>query len=493
LGQWRFRARRLAQAAVRAALGCAVVALVTAVWHEFHANFPIVSFVYLLIVVLQSLAGDFLSAVMVSLAAVACLDFFFVEPVYTLMIARSVDAVALLSFLLTALVITQLVTHARTQTRAALRERERLDRLYRLSRRLLGTQPEPDNPAKWLELFLGTFGSTAVCLFDADKAQVIMAGTSVHDLPKRTRDAYVSGRDVENPETGVSVRRLEFEGKVHGAVGFENLEEPKLTSGPLAILMATLVERGRALLNASEAAAATQAEVYRSAILDALAHEFKTPLSTILTAAGGLSEAGGLNPEQTELAELVETEAARLGGLTSRLLRIARLDREEVRPRLEYIDVTAIVEELARQQARRFPDRHLRCPQNSAVVVQADLELLRLAISQLLENACKYSSPGSIVSIQLEEEGENVAVRVTNTGSAVSPHDQSRIFERFYRGVEANAHTTGSGLGLYVARKIATAHGGRLVLESDDPHDGVTFRLTIPSARIESDRVVTGN
>jgi two-component system sensor histidine kinase KdpD len=479
---------------VRAVLGCFAVGLTTAVWYQLRANFAVVSFVYLLIVVLQSLAGDFLSAVMVSLAAVACLDFFFVEPLYTLTIARSVDAVALLSFLSTALVITHLVTRARTETRAALRERERLDRLYRLSRQLLVTQPEPNGTAKWLELFLGTFGSTAVCLFDADTAELHLAGTSKNQLPQRTRDAYVSGRDLDDPETGISVRRLQVEGKVHGAIGFENLEEPKLTGGPLAILMATLVERSRTLRHANEAAAATQAEVYRSAILDALAHEFKTPLATILTAAGGLSETGRLNPEQTELAEIVETEAARLGGLTSRLLRMARLDREEVRPRLENMEITATVGELAQQQALRFPDRQFRCTQNGALEISADPELLRLAISQLLENACKYSSPGSIVGIQITEEPDDVVIRVTNTGSTVSARDRLRIFERFYRGVDANVLAPGSGLGLYVARKIAAAHRGHLELESEpDSGDEVTFRLTIPSAKIESDHVVTND
>jgi two-component system sensor histidine kinase KdpD len=470
------------------------VALVTAVSYGLHANFTIVSFLYILIVVLQSLAGDFFSAIFVSLCAVTCLDFFFVDPLYTLMIAGSMDAVALLSFLSTALVITQLVIRARTETRAALRERERLDRLYRLSRQLLGTQPEPSGTWSWLQLFLGAFGSTAVCLFDADTTELHLAGTSKNQLPQRTRDAYVSGRDSDDVEIGISVRRLQVQGKVYGAVGFENLEEPKATSGPLAVLMAALVDRSRALRHASEAAAATQAEVYRSAILDALAHEFKTPLATILTAAGGLSEAGRLNPEQTELAEIVEIEAARLGGLASRLLRMARLDREEVRPRMESLEITAIVGELVQQQARRFPDRQFPSAQNSALEISADPELLRLAISQLLENACKYSSPGSIVGIQITEEPDDVVIRVTNTGSAVSARDQLRIFERFYRGVDANALAPGSGLGLYVARKIAAAHGGHLELESKpDSGDAVTFRLTIPSARIESDHVVTGD
>ena len=89
--------------------------------------------------------------------------------------------------------------------------------------------------------------------------------------------------------------------------------------------------------------AATEVEIFRCAVLDALAHEFKTPLTTILTAAGGLKEAGALSAEELELADVVESEAFRLGQLTSRLRRLARLDREEVQPQMELIDITEIV------------------------------------------------------------------------------------------------------------------------------------------------------
>jgi two-component system sensor histidine kinase KdpD len=400
--------------------------------------------------------------------------------------------VALVSFLATALVITELVQRTRLKTASARAERERLDSLYRLSQRLLAMKPEAVEKMKFLELFLGSFGSTAICMFDADEAESHMVGSSDTGLPDRTRDAYLTGRDTDDPQAGISVRRLQVAGSVVGAIGFENLEDPKLTSSHLAMLTAALLERTRALREASEAAAAAQTEVYRSAILDALAHEFKTPLATILAAAGGLSEAGHLNAAQFEMADMVETEASRLGSLTSRLLRMARLDREEVKPRMETIDITAVLSQLVDQQTRRSPDRQL-CfsPQRSGLEVQADPELLRLGISQLLENACKYSEPGSTVRIQVEQQTEYTTIRVSNSGSFISARDQGRIFERFYRGADASHLAPGSGLGLYVARKIAAAHGGGLDLEDQpQPHGDITFRFTIPNAKGKTDHVV---
>jgi two-component system sensor histidine kinase KdpD len=487
------RFRQSAISAFAASLG---VALVTVLCYRLHANFAISSFIYLLVIVIESLlAGDFLSSLVVSFEAVVCLDYFFTDPLYTLAVDRGVDAVALLSFLTTALVITTLVSRLRAETESAHRRQGHLDRLYRLSQQLLAMKPEPPG-TKFLEPFCGVFGITAVCMFDADTVELHMAGYSQEGLADRTRNAYVSGRDTDDRASGISVRRLQVEGRTTGAIGFEGVaEDAELISGPLATLAATLLERTRAVREAGEAAAAAQTEVYRSAVLDALAHEFKTPLATILAAAGGLREAGFLKPNQLELAEMIETEAARLGGLTSRLLRMVRLDREEVRPRMEIVDITSLLAQLMAQYTRRSSDRRICfCRPPEPLEVRADPELLRLAVSQLLENACKYSLPGSTVTIHAEEQMKRMVIRVSNNGSSIAARDQRRIFDRFYRGADASHLAPGSGLGLYVARKIAAAHGGTLDLDNQGQLDGdITFRFAIPSLEVEADHVVTTN
>jgi two-component system sensor histidine kinase KdpD len=228
-------------------------------------------------------------------------------------------------------------------------------------------------------------------------------------------------------------------------------------------------------------------------MLDALAHEFKTPLATILAAAGGLREAGPLASEQLEMAETVENEAARLGSLTSRLLRTARLDSEEIRPRMEMIDLSSLIAHIAAQYSARSPDRQIVLTnRREAVDVFADPELLRLTLNQLIENACKYSQPGSTVAIDIERQDDFIAVKVSNSGSSIPFHERSRIFERFYRGAEAKRSTAGSGLGLYVARKIALAHGGALDLETEQPsNNAVTFCLKIPCIKEEVNHAVT--
>lgn len=448
--------------------------------------------VYLLIIVLQSLTGDFVSAAVVAGLAAACLDYFFTEPLFAFRMTRPSDMFALGSFLVTALVITQLVSRLRVEIRFTKAQKERLDHLYQLSQQLLALDPEAADEA-FLEPFHRLFGVTAIALFDGQTGEIHMAGSSRNRLAERTRDAYITGHGSADDAAGVSVRCLQLGNKLTGAIGFESLEDPEQTVGPLAALTSAYLDKTQAFHTASAASAAAQAEVYRSAILDALAHEFKTPLATILAAAGGIREAGTLGPEQSEMADTVETEADRLGRLTSRLLRVARLDREEVRPRIELIDVDAVARHMADQYARRWPDRNIvMLHRGEEKEERADPELLRLAVSQLLDNACKYSSPESKVTIVLEHKPDEFIIEVSNSGSSIPEPEQRRVFERFYRGSETKQHTTGSGLGLYVARKIALAHGGSLYLVPDEGKSRqVTFRLRIPSVQVPSDHAVS--
>ena len=117
----------------------------------------------------------------------------------------------------------------------------------------------------------------------------------------------------------------------------------------------------------------------------------------------------------------------------------------------------------------------------------ADPELLQLALRQLLDNACKYSVSGSAVTVSIDSQDQWVAIRTSNSGSFIRPSERSHIFERFYRGAEAQHKAPGSGLGLYVARKIVHAHGGSLDLEvGTTTYQDTAFRLALPLAVRES-------
>jgi two-component system sensor histidine kinase KdpD len=472
------------------AIGTLGVALVTFLAFRLHLSFATVSFSFLLLLVLQSLSGNFASSAIVSLLAVGCLDYFFVAPLFSFQIATPLDSLGLSSFLITGLVITKLVTKLKHQTEVSRLHHERLTRLYDLAQQLLALDPSVQSVKPCIELFRGTFGIRAVCLIDAAGSEVYVAGEARH-LTQKTQAALDGNENAESTEKeddGISVRRIRAGGRTIGAIGFEGLDDPGLTAGPLTALAAAHLERMHSFIQASRAAAAVQTESYRSVILDALAHEFKTPLATILTAAGALREVRSLDAQHSELAEIVESEAARLGRLTSRLIRTARLEREEVKPWIELIDVSSILSETADQYAKLCTNRGISvvkdCESSEAM---ADPELLRLAVSQLLDNACKYSTPGSTVTLKISRDSDRIALRVVSKGDPIPLSERSKIFDRFYRGVDGLRIGPGSGVGLFVARKIAIALGGSLHLESERTDSGNTvFRLTLPLPESET-------
>jgi two-component system sensor histidine kinase KdpD len=276
-------------------------------------------------------------------------------------------------------------------------------------------------------------------------------------------------------------------GATLGAVGFEGLDEAAAMAGPLSMLAAAMVQRARSFEHASEAAAATQVEVLRSAILDAFAHQFKTPLAAILTAAGSLRETGPLVPDQEEMVDTIEAQAAGLGQLTTRLLRMARLDRDEINPKLQIIDLAALIRRLVRQYQAQ-PNGHeilLQLKEDPAEVL-SDPEMLGLALIQLLDNAFRYSPPAAIITVTVGFEEHSALVRVSNQGPPILPEEQKRIFDRFYRG-SAGHQVSGTGLGLYVARKIVSAHGGSLELDGGHKYGSdTTFCLRLPMAKDEA-------
>lgn len=474
------------------ALGMVGVAVVTLLAFRLHLSFGATSFGYLFLLVMQSLSGEFVSAALVSFLSVACLDYFFVEPLFSFQVNSPLDILALVSFLATGLVITRLVTKVRAGTELSRLHHEKLQRLYELAQQMLALEPDAASGHQFLKPFCGVFGIRAACLFDATNAEVYIAGSARDDLEKKTGDAFIRGADRDYPEQGIAVRCIRVGGRTTGAIGFEGLEDPQTTAGPVAALAAAQLERTHSFAHASRAAAAVQTESYRAVILDALAHEFKTPLSTILAAAGALREAGALGPHQREMAETVESEAARLGRLTTRLIRTARLEREEVKPWMELIDVSSVLSDTADQYAKQSAGRRISVIKEcDSSTVLADPELLRLAVSQLLDNACKYSTPGSTVTLSIGRENDSIAVRVLSPGNPIPPSEKNKIFDRFYRGTDGRrAATGGSGLGLYVARKIAIALGGSLDLDSESRlPEGTAFRLALPVPENEREHV----
>jgi two-component system sensor histidine kinase KdpD len=159
---------------------------------------------------------------------------------------------------------------------------------------------------------------------------------------------------------------------------------------------------------------------------------------------------------------------------------MARIDAAEVRLHRKRISVLSLVEDSMERYREQLIGRHLDVSEiASDLEVYGDREILATALDQFLDNASKYSTPGSPISIAAEENLGEITIAIRNDGPPVRPADRERIFERFYRAEESRHRASGTGLGLSIAKKAAEAHGGRTWVVSEEPA-GTTFFFALP-------------
>jgi two-component system sensor histidine kinase KdpD len=477
--------------------GLAAVALLTFCAFRLNLNLSTSGFLYFLIVVMVALVWGFWEASVTSLIAVNCLNYFFVPPVLTWRVSDPQNWVALATFELTALTVSRLSARAQVQARAEARQRAELEKLYELSRRILYLDRHQRIGPQIVSLIREIFRTEAVVLLDAALARLDATGSGVDGLEQLARDAYFKDSTVEGAGAHTRAHVLRLGSKPVGAIAIRGPEIGRLTIEPIASLAAIALERARSFEKESRAEAAHQTEQLRTAVLDALAHAFKTPLTAIRTASSGLLEAGRLSADDVELAALIDEQAEHLSRLTSELLQMAKIDAAEVRLRRERVSVLTLIEDVLARYSEQLHGRRLEVSDGASdLEVQGDRKILLTALEQFIDNALRYSTPGSPISVTAEESLGEVIVAVHNEGPPIRPADRERIFERFYRAEETRHRAPGTGLGLSIAKKAAEAHGGRTWVVSEE-RTGTTFYFALPRgsrrqvdavARQDSDR-----
>ena len=429
--------------------GAITVAAFTYFAYQLKLNVASTGFLYLLVVVFLAMVSGFWEATVVSIAAVTCLNYFFVPPVFTFVVADPQNWVALGAFELTALVVSRLSTSVKRQAEAEARHRLLVERLYELSRRILLLDRR--NPA-------GPGIEGLVQEIFHVRATVRPPGSAFSEtLPTRLLGSPLD-----------PIAELVFSSG--------NLDAP--TADAIASLAAIALERARSFDAESRAEAARQSEELRAAVLDALGHAFKTPLTVIRAASSGLLDAGRLAGSDAEMLTLIDQESERLSQLTSRLLQAARIDRAQVHPLR--LSIATLVEEVLAGYREQLRGRKLQISiEPPDLTVDADRELLSIGVGQLVDNAAKYSPAGSPVEVSAARQGNEIVISVHNEGPPISAADHERIFERFYRAEESKLRAPGTGLGLSIAKQTAEAHGGRLWVTSEEDK-GTTFFFAIP-------------
>jgi two-component system sensor histidine kinase KdpD len=358
-----------------------------------------------------------------------------------------------------------------------------MERLYQTSRQMLLLDSSGEPGSLIPSLIREIFELKGVLLFDALSGKRYRSGEVFAAMEQLTRAVNTLGTDTLDPVSGTRYCVLRFATQPVGGLALCGSEISEPAASALASLAGVALEHFRALQRESRAQAARQAEQLRTSVLDALAHQFKTPLTVARAASSGLLTAGGLSELQAELVTVIDKQAAKLDDLASRLLGAAKLDTADFKPQREPLLFSRLVGDAVRRldQAADRERFHLYAP-SEEVAIFADSELVLTSIVQLLDNALKYSEPGSPIDVVVMVIDAEVVLTVRNKGLVVSAKDRERVFERFYRAPETQDLPAGTGLGLSIVKRIVEAHQGR-VWAKGEANYGTLFSISLPAAR----------
>jgi two-component system sensor histidine kinase KdpD len=463
------------------------VAIVTFVAHTvIPVNPTTVGFAYLLLVLVIASMWGFLEAALSSVLATLVFNFFFLPPVGTFTIADPQNWVALFSFLATSLIASRLSDRAKRRAHEAIERRQDVERLYAFSRAILLIDRTASFPSQRLGKLIEIFELRAGVLYDCRTSEFHRAGKSDLDgVDQQLRDSALHGKSFSDPQEDrtIAAVRLGSESIAGLALHGSPMQDSVLQG--IANLVAIGLERARSQDLAEQIEAARQSEQLRTTLIDAMAHEFKTPLTLIKAATTALlaspEEAAASRQEQLTIAD---EEADHLRKLIDNAVEMARLDTTQIDVHPEISNVTEVIRDVVGSMQSEIDDRPVKVlSENLPAVVAFDRRLVKLAIKQLLDNALKYSPGEKPVLIRAYGADDRLTIEITDLGNGIPNEEQTRIFERFYRSPAVKDQIPGSGLGLSIAHRIVQAHGGDLTVTSRPGE--TTFRMTLPGIRQE--------
>jgi two-component system, OmpR family, sensor histidine kinase KdpD len=383
------------------------------------------------------------------------------------------------AFLVTAVTASQLSARARRRQAEAEARRLETERLYELVQTTLLS----GNPRKTIRAFVQkvveVLGCEAAAFYYRLSEEVFRSGpesavVTEHDLRAA---AEVPGASVYT-ERGIATAPVRLGGRTLGSMALVGTLPSEQMVSAVANLLAIAIEKARALEEASHAEAARQSEVLKSALLDSLAHDIKTPLTSIKAAVTGLlslpENAGG------ELLTVINEEADRLNQLAAEVIAMARVEAGKI-----HLDKKAVqpAELISSALAELAPALHGRAVAievpESLPPAEADPEFVQQVIKQFVENAAKYSLAGSAITVSAGVHGGKIVIGVADRGPGIEENERALIFDKFFRGRRHRFDTKGTGMGLAIAKGIVDAHRERIWVESE-PGQGSAFYFTMP-------------
>jgi two-component system sensor histidine kinase KdpD len=467
--------------AVRFGVSLAGTAAVTLVASQvFAVNGSTAGFAYLLYVLVIASTWGFAEAAVASIASMLTLNFFFLPPVGTFTIADPQNWVALFAFVTTALIASRLSTAAKRRATEAIERQQDLERLYTFGRSILLIEATSSVAKPLCSRLAETFNLTAVALFEPRTGEIYRAGPQDFDgMDSQLREAALQGTAFADPEKQRVITAVRLGAQPIASLALQGRRMSDSVLQSIANLVAIGLERARSQELAQEMEITRRSERLRTTLLDAMAHELKTPLTSIRAATSALLASADTKKENGNMLRIADQEAAHLQEIIDNALEMAQVDNDHIDLDLESSDLGETLRDtVASATSTNGDDRVSLSVEVGVPAFSFDRRLVRLAVKQLVDNAMKYSLSTSPVTVRLKRQDGFAVVEVADRGKGIPETEQARIFERFYRSPAVENLVPGSGLGLSIALRVAQAHGGDLSVRSQ-PGD-TTFRLTLP-------------
>jgi two-component system sensor histidine kinase KdpD len=446
-----------------------------------HANATTVALTFLLVVLVVSANWGFWYAAFLAVLSTLAFNYFFLPPFGTLTIADPQNWAALFAFLATAVIAGQLSERARRETLRANQRRRELEHLYAFSQRLLTLESVPELLNLAPRHLVETFGARGAALFVSDRTDVYRSDPAAREIETgRLHSVAGRGEPVIDSENALAYVPLRLGVRSIGAIGISGTTLSHESLEALSTLVAIAIERTRAIENVGKAEATRENEKLRSAILDSVAHEFRTPLTAIKASATSLI-AGGLDElQQNELFAVIDEESDRMDHLVEEATQMARLESKQVELEILPHDIRDTIQSALRTAAKSVAGRSVKVSNSDDLpLVDFDMELIVNVLRQLLENAAKYSPRESPIQVSVEKTPSQMIVSVADRGPGIDELEQALIFDKFYRGKDNRYLIQGTGMGLAIAKAVIEAHGGTIGVTSQ-LGQGSVFTFTLP-------------
>jgi two-component system, OmpR family, sensor histidine kinase KdpD len=451
-------------------------------------NATTVALTYVLaILVISTIWGMWISVTM-SFVAMVLFNYFFLPPVGKLTVADPQNWVALAAFLLVSVLASQLSNRARLQAEAASARRREIEKLYGFSRSLL----EAGNVMELLNRIpaqiVNSFEVGAAAMYLAEKQKLYRSGPAIPLLDIDTlKNMMTRDEPMFDSTHGLCFIAVRLGLRPIGSLGISGKPLSSETLEAVSTLIAIAMERARAVEQLGQNEAAREGEQLRTALLDAVTHALRTPLTSIKASVTNLLSQHSLNEDQKhELLTIINEESDRLNRLVGEAGEMASLDAGEVELRRESRDVEDVIASALEQCKKFLSHRQVEIRVTPGLPrVMADVARAREALVHLIDNANRYSPAGNPIVISAERSGDFVAISVADRGAGIDSLEQALIFQKFYRGKDQRYAIEGTGMGLPIAKAIVEAHGGTMTLTSQ-LGQGSVFTFTLPIDRTKA-------